>query len=314
MPWSPKSKAKPKIVRKRLADGTVKTYEYKRTRSAAKPRAPDTIAMLIAAYQGSPEWTRLSPARKAHCTTYLRPLAPLANYPAHELKRKHIRSIRDAIAAKGKSGAANGFLNVTSAMLGWGVKADWLEHNPAIGIDMIPGGHLPAWTADQAEKAIASLPEHLRRLVILGLYTGQRRGDLCLMAWSNYDGHRIRVVQGKTGASLVLPVHPTLKAELDAWDRKATTILVNHHGRPWKPASATVGMRKALDRIGFPPGWNIHGIRKLMAASLAETGSTGSEIKSVTGHKTLSMVSLYTESADQERMATAAIHRLPTRK
>jgi hypothetical protein len=31
---------------------------------------------------------------------------------------------------------------------------------------------------------------------------------------------------------------------------------------------------------------------------------------SITGHRTLSMVELYTRSADQERLATAAVHRL----
>jgi integrase len=94
----------------------------------------------------------------------------------------------------------------------------------------------------------------------------------------------------------------------------ATTILVNARGWPWKPESASKGMKEAIDRLGFPPGWNIHGLRKLAAANLAEAGCSAHEIAAITGHKSLAMLTLYTASADQERMATAAIVRLQTRK
>jgi integrase len=270
--------------------------------------------MLIEAYKRSPEWDRLSDARKKKCALYFDRLSQLGNYSRDEIERPHIRAIRNAIFSTGKPGAANGFVNVVSAMFGWAVKADLLKHNPAIGITPIPGGHLPAWSQAQADQAIAALPEHLRRLVLLALFTGQRRGDLCRMAWTHYDGERIRVTQGKTGTPLVIPVHPTLKAAMDQWPRRATTILVNSRGRPWSPNRVTDGLRKALERIGFEPGRNVHGLRKLAATNLAEAGCSAHEIAAITGHRSLALVSLYTASADQERMATAAIVRLQTRK
>jgi integrase len=71
-------------------------------------------------------------------------------------------------------------------------------------------------------------------------------------------------------------------------------------------------MKEAIDRLGFPPRWNIHGLRKLAAANLAEAGCSAMEIAAITGHRTLQMVQFYAQSADQERMATAAIIRLQT--
>jgi integrase len=313
MAWSRKSKGKPKIVRKRLADGTIKIYEYARAPVVHAPRSADSIYALITAYQGSPEWAALSSGRRYVCEIYLRRLKPLGAFKATDLRRRDIRAIRNGIASTGRPGAANLFVNVVSAMCGWAIRADWLEHNPAVGIQPIPGGHLPAWSQAQADRAIEELPEHLRRLVLLALYTGQRRGDLCRMAWSHYDGVRIRVTQGKTGTPLIIPVHPVLKAAMDKWPRIAATILTNHRSQPWKPASITAGLRSALERIGFPDGHGIHGLRKLAAANLAEAGCSASEIAAVTGHRSLAMISLYTASADQERLATAAIVRLTKR-
>lgn len=318
MAWSrkcaPSTKRKPKIVRKRLADGSIKTYEYARHAIVHTPQPADSIAMLIAAYQRSPEWTRLSSHRKVTCTIYLRPLMGIGDRQAAALRRRDIRTVRDEMAAEGRPGAANMFVNVVRAMYGWAIRADWVENNPALGIQPIPGKHLPAWSQAQADKAIEELPEHLRRLVMMALYTGQRRGDLCRMAWSNYDGVRIRVSQGKTGTPLVIPVHPALKTAMDGWPRVATTILVNSQGRPWKPDNVSAGLKHALARLGFPVGWNVHGLRKLAATNLAEAGCSASEIASITGHKSLAMVSMYTASADQERMATAAIVRLQARR
>jgi integrase len=312
MPWHRKSKNKPNTVRKRLADGTIRTYTYvRRSNAAPTPHAADSIVALIAAWQRSPEWDRLSDKRKSVCEIYLRPFKPIGHKPAKWLRRRDIREMRD-LAYQGRPGAANGFVNVVSAMMAWAVKADRIDFNPARGIPPYPSGHLPAWTQAQADQAIEELPEHLRRLVLMALYTGQRRGDLCRLAWSNYDGARIRLTQGKTKTPLVIPAHATLKVAMDTWPRVATTILVNSQGRPWQPDNVSAGLKYALEKLGFPAGWNVHGLRKLAATNLAEAGCSAHEIAAITGHKSLAQISLYTAGADQERMATAAIVRLQT--
>jgi integrase len=316
MPWQPKSKPKrkPKVVRKQLADGSIKVYEYERVASVVAPRERDTIAVLVQAYQGSPEWKRLSAATQDRYVRYLRPLMRIGHTRVTDLTRRDITVIRNAINETGKPAAANAFVRATSALFAWGIENDFVEANPTMRIKSIAGGHFAAWTADAAARALDEMPEHLGRLILMALYTGQRRGDLCRLAWSNYDGARLRLTQEKTDVSLVIPVHPVLKTAMDGWERRAATILVNARGWPWKPESASKGMKEAIDRLGFPPGWNIHGLRKLAAANLAEAGCSAHEIMAITGHKTMGMVSLYTASADQERMATAAIHRLPVRK
>ncbi|HEX3346756.1 MAG TPA: hypothetical protein VHS58_01485, partial [Acetobacteraceae bacterium] len=52
--------------------------------------------------------------------------------------------------------------------------------------------------------------------------------------------------------------------------------------------------------------------RSLAAVRLAEAGCSTLEIGAITGHRTLSMIALYTASSDQQRLAEAAIVRLET--
>ena len=123
----------------------------------------------------------------------------------------------------------------------------------------------------------------------------------------------MRLRQGKTGTVLVIPVHPVLKAELDAWRANAASvvILVNKFGRPWRESNLSKQLGDALGKIdSFPRGRNIHGLRKLAAINLAQCGCTLHEIGAITGHKSLAMLQLYTSGVDQERLAETAIIRL----
>lgn len=313
MPWQKKSAPKAeRVVRHKLRDGTIKEYRYGSYKTPPAPRRQDTLSALIDAYKDSPEWRGLSAKTKTVYAIHLRPLDRIGHTDPRTITRREILTIRDAIASNGRNAAATAFVRTTSALFQWGVDREWLDQNPVVRVKSLPGGHLPAWTPENAAIARAKLPDHMRRVVILALYTGQRRGDLCSMRWSAYDGQVIRLTQEKTGAELVIPAHPELKAEMDEWKRSAasTTILVNADGVPWKPNNLSYHMGAALERIGLPPDLNVHGIRKLAAANLADVGCSTKEIGAITGHRTLAMIELYTRSADQQKLASAAIFRL----
>lgn len=299
-----------RTVRHTLADGTVKIYRYARHSRKATARASDSTAELIAAYQRSPEWIALAPATQQSYALYLRPLFKVGHLPVQSWSRRDILTLRDAIRTASGNGAATSFVRAASVLFAWAVDREWIEHSPVTKIKRLTLGHLRAWTREEAATAEAGLPTYLAHVVVLARYTGQRRGDLCTMGWSAYDGATIRLVQQKTRAPLVLAVHPALKAHLDAWPRVASTILTNARDRPWKPGDLTHAMPKALLQIGLSDDLNVHGLRKLAAAELADAGCSVHEIAAITGHRSLSMVQLYTRSADQERLASAAIVRL----
>jgi integrase len=305
-----------KVVRKTLADGSVREYRYPKRRPPRVPRvAHDSLDALLMAYRQSPEYAALKPRTRASYAVYLRVLDKAGDTLVRDLRRRDLLALRDAIVASRGRGAANGFVRTTFALLKWALGRDWIETHPLQGVPVLGGRPLPAWSEFQVATALARLPEALRRVVVLALHTGQRRGDLCTMSWGAYDGATIRLRQSKTGAQLVLPVHPDLRAELEAWkaERASTLILMSERGRPWQPEHLSRQMGTELERIGLT-GLNVHGLRKLATTRLAEAGCTAHEIAAVTGHLSLSMVQLYTRSADQERLARAAIARLEDRR
>lgn len=302
-----------RVVRHTLADGTVKEYRYAAYKRKRPAKRGDTLGDLIAAWQSSPEWGALQPSTQAGYTTYTLPLLGMESVAVPKIRRRELTEHRNAIAKARGNGAATGFVRAASALFGWAVDNGWIEHSPMTRVKRLKGGELPAWTDADVDAAVRIFPEHLRRAVILAVYTGQRRSDLIKMAWSAYDGRSIRLKQQKTGAALVIPVHPELKIELDAWrgETSSTLILVNKFGRPWMASNLSKQIGMALADIpDFPRGRNIHGLRKLAAARLVEAGCTLNQIAAITGHQSLGMLRLYTASADQERLAEAAIVRL----
>ena len=304
-----------RVVRKRLADGSIKEYRYPRSRvTPLGQNLPNSLGAMLVAYRRSPDWTALADATQRQYNIYLRPIEVLRHIAVREIGRRQILMIRDALALRSGNGAATVFVRIVSAVFAWAVDRGWIDFNPASRIKALEGGHLPAWTAEQAERAIDRMEEALRRVVLFGMYTGQRRADMCRLTWSAYDGQTIRLTQQKTKVSLLIPVHPRLKAELDAWRLQATStaILTSLTARPWNPASLTLRMTRALEAAGLPRGLNIHGLRKLAATMLAEAGCSTHEIAAITGHKTLAMVALYTASVSQEKLAKAAVFRLQT--
>lgn len=321
MTYKPKGRRAGRVVRHVLKDGSVKVYEYAPHRPAPRGApAPDCLTACIEAYRRSPEWRALAPSTQQNYAIYLRELEKVGHVRAGDVRRRDILLARDAIAAARGNGAATGFIRAASALFGWAVDREWIEYSPVNRIKKLDSGELRAWTWQEAETALAGLPEHLRRVVVLALFSGARRSDLIAMRWADYDGSRLRFVPIKTRKvspdALVIPVHPTLKAELDAWKADKVvgqTILLDGHGKPWKPTLLSQYLPAALVRLGLSNELGIHGVRKLTAALLAEAGATTKQIASVTGHHTLAMIELYTRSAQRAEMARSAIERLSER-
>jgi integrase len=308
MAWVRKSRPKTKVVKRRLVDGTVKEYTYERKPPA--PRFPgNTVTALIERFRRTPTWVGYAANTKAGYEMAFKVLERRGGTLVQSVTRADLIDTYNGLALRYPAKARN-FIAYTRALFAHAVDIEWIDTNPALRIKTVSIGNWTAWTPAQAKVALDRLPEHLRRVVILALYTGQRRGDLIAMGWTAYDGASIRLVQQKTKRALVIPVHPALKTELDSWERKATTILVNSKERPWGGSALSHSMSAALDALGLPEDLNMHGIRKLSGRNLAEAGCSAFEVMAVLGHRSLAHAQLYTESADQERLAGAAIVRL----
>lgn len=315
---SPAKPAGTRTVRKRLADGTVKEYTYSRQpKPKARPApAGDTLRALIAAYERSPEWAALAPRTVKNRLIALRPLNRIGDLRVTEWRRRDILLLRDAIAMARGPAAGNAFAAAVATLFAWARDRGWIEHSPADRIRALPGGAFPTWTEADLARAMRYFSEPARRAVVLAVHTGQRRGDLVNLRWSNIAGGTLRLVQEKGRHPLALPIHPGLAGELAAWRKTSAGqhILAHDDGTPWDRDHLTMMVLRERRAAGLPEGLNLHGLRKLAAVRLAQAGCSAHEIAAVTGHRTLAEVARYTAAADQERLARAATAKLSTKK
>lgn len=274
-----------------------------------------TIGYLVARFYRSAAFTNLAPSSQK---AYRLILDKFSREDGHRL----VRDMPTAVAASiiEEIGATRpGMANLTAATLkrlfSYAVRMGMRPDNPFIGIDIYEGGEHRAWTDREIAAYETKWPIGTRQRVAfdLLLYTGQRVGDVAAMRRADVLSGSIPVRQEKTGAVLLLPVHPNLmrSARACAVDGPAP---LNTFGRPMTKRSIAAIVARAARSAGLPRDCKTHGLRKAALTRLAQHGATTHEIRAVGGHKSLREVEHYTAAVDQSRLARSAMERLPSER
>ncbi|WP_346772368.1 tyrosine-type recombinase/integrase [Chelativorans sp. AA-79] len=321
---------------KRLADGSTRTYlyawrggprlfdldgraltvvddrlwpAYERAVASVRAIRPQNLHLLVDEFRDSSEYKKLSDKSKRGYDRYLKLIEAddIALMNIQELQdpeaRGHFKKWRDTMADKPRT-----------ADYAWVTLARVLsvaKDNGRIKVNVCERGRR-LYKADRAEKvwqegdinavlAVASAP--IRMALMMALWTGQREGDLLRATWNAYDGKRLRVRQGKTGARVTVPVGEPLRVLLNAAmaerakknpkvvdmrGKDASTILVNTRGRPWTEDGFRASWSAAYKKAGLPTNkeekLNFHDLRGTAVTRLALAGCNNAEIASITGH------------------------------
>ncbi|MFT8719463.1 tyrosine-type recombinase/integrase [Acetobacter sp.] len=120
----------------------------------------------------------------------------------------------------------------------------------------------------------------------------------------------IFVRQQKTKTELLIPIHPALQKEIDAWADSTSTFPVGAKGQPLSANGFYNVFKDWCREAGLPDQCSLHELRKAVARRLAKAGCFLHEIAAITGHKTLSEVSRYTRAASQQKMAEKEVKKL----
>lgn len=268
----------------------------------------------LEAYRASSRWTDLRP-RTRHdydkCFDYL-----LARNGDRDMTKA---TARDAVAAMDANAHRVRFGNyVVSVMsvLAEYARADlgWIAVNPFRGLrkrkvaEDRRAAHEP-WTDEAVAKFRAEASPLARLIFELGLGSVQRPSDLPRFLWSDYDGRALRVVQGKTGKALLLPVPAQLAAALDAVrpgpEEAARPILRKPDGNPLSYYPMAAIMLRERKRLGLT-AFDLHALRYRGVMELAWAGCDDDEIMSYSGHNTKAMVAKYAGQARQIMRARQA--------
>lgn len=192
-----------------------------------------------------------------------------------------------------------------------------LKHDPSAGIKRPKIQRIRSWTDVEIKAFRDRWPLGTKQRTAFELFanTGQRRSDVYRMAWSHITAeNKVKVVQQKTGVELLIPLHRDLVAALGAAERKHISILTTAYGRPFTVDGFSQWMRDAITEAGLPLDCQPHGLRKFAGKRLALAGASTKEIMAILGHKSLAEVERYTEDAEQEFLAEAAVIRLEQHK
>ncbi len=293
-------------------------------RESPKP-GRDTVAALIADFKGSSDFKGLAITTQKNYLTHLRAIEQRGGHvPLRGITRRVVLAYRDAAATKVEADGtvthcparANYAVEVFRRLLSFGVDRGCLTNNPALRPGKLKTGTYAPWPDEAIEQFRVAAPDHLVIALDLALFTGQRLGDILRMTWAQIKDGFIFVRQGKTGAELYIPLHPTLanvlKAKREAMRdavNVSTHIVTTRVGRPYRPDHFKHEWARAVRAAGLT-GLVFHGLRKTAASRLAEAGCTTEQIKAITGHKTERMVGHYVGGAQQKERAVAAMEKL----
>ena len=272
-----------------------------------------TVGRLVADYYGSVDFVNLKPSSR---TLYRIVLDPIARKHGHrmvrDMPREAARKMIEDIGAT-RPGMANLTRSVLKRVMRYAVDRGWRNDNPVAGIAPYKIGTRHTWTDEQLRTYEARWPlgteERLDYASLL--YSGQRGGDVVKMARPAPKATTIAVRQEKTGAELVIPIHPEWRRAINAVTARGLSLIGDARGRPIKRPMLTLRIARAAAAAGLPPECMAHGLRKALVRRLAEHGRSTKQIASMSGHKSLKEIERYTAAADQAQMARSAMSKLP---
>src|SRR5262249_42252143 len=298
--------------RKKLADGTIRTYWYAWKGGPplrGEPGTPEFIASyneavaqkiappsgvllaLLCRFQERAEFQfRVSPGTGRDYIKQIKRIErAFGDFPIKALDDPRSRSVflewRDNLARTSLRQADYAY-NTLARILRWALNRGLITKNPCSGGSKLYRGTRidKIWSDEDVAAFLRTAPPYLRLAMILAINTGQRQGDLLRLPWSAYDGRALKLRQKKTGAYLSIPVTDALREALDAAPRRCPIILTNSARQPWSESGFQGAWGKATVRAGIL-GLTFHDLRGTAVVTLARAGCNEVEIYSITGHK-----------------------------
>lgn len=259
--------------------------------------------------------------------TFDEPIAPgsakyFRDFPLTRMTTDAIEVLRDRKLALPEG--ANNRVKAIRAVFKWAVRKkgpdgkSLASHNPARDVPYLksnnPSGY-HTWTLEEVRQFEAHHPigSKARLALALLLFTGQRRSDITRLGRQHVRGGKLTFTQFKgrnrKPKRLVLPMLPVLQEIIDASPYGDLAFLVNDLGRPFTDAGFGNKFRDWCNQAELRH-CTAHGLRKAGATIAANNGATAHQLMAIFGWETLKMAETYTRSADQQRLAQAAMHML----
>jgi integrase len=237
--------------------------------------------------------------------------------PIADIRRSHVKEL---LREKSRVApiAANRLASLISKLFSWALREDIIEASPAVGIER------NAETQRErslTEAEICALWPALGRIgypfghaLKFLLITGQRRGEVSNLKWSDLDGNTWKLpgTSAKSGKGHLVPLSTLALETLAACPKIGERVFVARKGagpiNGWED-----GKERAESFLASPIApWRIHDLRRTAATQMRSIGIDRLVVSKILNHAEGGITRIYDRySADQEK--TVAMERWSNR-
>ncbi|MBD9372813.1 integrase [Rhizobium sp. ARZ01] len=277
-------------VNVKLADGSVVTYYYawrgkgaprisskpgtkaftqeyiRLTRDRQKKVVAGTIGSLIDDYRKTAGYQKLAASTRRD---YERQFATIRlefeTFPIESIEERGSRRIfivwRDTMKDAPRS--ADMHIALLARLFSWAKGNELILRNPLEEVERLHEGTRRdiIWSDDQLSVLIEKAAPHIRNVALIALWTMQRQADILEMPTLAFDGGRVSIKQGKTGARVRIVAAPDILPVLrKAKEAEQQRVLVNSFGQNWTSSGFRASWRKEMARLDIK-GVTFHDLR-----------------------------------------------------
>lgn len=145
-------------------------------------------------------------------------------------------------------------------------------------------------SSDEEKKLLSACPPWLREIVIFGVNTGAREGEILDLTWTDVDLFRRVVIvrQGKTGRTKTIPLTSTafnlVKKKAKVRHLHNNLVFPSQNGTRMSDTNLGRAFRSTLKKVRID-NFHFHDLRHTFASRLAQAGVDLYVIQKLLGHK-----------------------------
>jgi len=223
------------------------------------------------------------------------------NRPLGQITRAEIEAWRRERMSICRPATINRDLSRLRHMLNIAVEWELLEESPMKGMKFLRENNARTryLSLEECQRLIAScIAPHIRALVTVALHSGMRLGEILNLRRHDLDfaSGFILVRDSKNGESRHVPMDATLFALFRAYPHRPSTDLVFSSSSGGHIVDVRTGFQNACKRAGLID-LHFHDLRHTFASQFVMAGGNLFILKSVLGHKNITMTQRYAHLA-----------------
>ncbi len=273
---------------------------------------------------------------EGRCLAFIAWLGTAAARPIVELETGHFVRYRDHLATRLSTSTANMAVKILRMPFEDARRDGFLSENPAKDCGVLKRNTdtraRRPFTVDEIRRLLGIVDSEWKSMILLGVYTGQRLGDLARLTWENLDltANEIHLRTAKTRRQVRIPICAPLQRHIESLPanddpaaplhpRIAALAAINSStlSRQFGEIMASAGLGVSTPHISSKGGraarrrqstLTFHSLRHTAVSMMKNAGISPAIVQDIIGHESAEISAHYTHvDADSKRSALSTL-------